>query len=164
LDLSSFSEEEIFVSAIKSEVDANFIYTKLADVVKNAFLKDKLKFMAEEENKHKQFLEHRFKIWFPGKEQIIPTKTIVPLPKMLIPDENVLVSEVIVSALKAELAAQKFYTSFAERFDDDSDTKKTLLYFATMEESHYKILEIEKENIETFEDYDNYWPMIQPGI
>lgn len=163
MDLSSFSEEEIFISAIKSEVDANYIYTKLADVVKNAYLKDKLKFMAGEEDKHRQYLEKAFKIWFPGKEPELPKRTFVPLPKMMIPDEKVLLSEVIDSAMKAELAAHEFYTSFAEGFDEDSDTKKTLLYFADMEESYYRILKIEKENIEKFENYDA-WPMMQTGI
>ena len=163
MDLSSFTEEEIFLSAIKSEVDANFIYTKLADVVKNAFLKEKLMFMAGEEDKHRQYLNKAFKVWFPGKEQELPSKTIVPLPKMLIPNEKVLVSEVISSAMEAELTASEFYTSFSERFDDDSDTKKTLLYFASMEQAHYKLLEIERENLEKFEEYDNYWPMMHTG-
>jgi rubrerythrin len=160
LDLNSFTEEEIFISAIKSEVDANYIYTKLAEVVKNAFLKDKLNYIAKEEDGHRQFLEHRFKIWFPDTKPILPIKTVVPLPAILIPDENVLVSEVIESALEAELSANKFYKSLAERLNEESNTKKTLMYFAKMEEGHYKLLKIEKEIIERYEDYDQYWPMM----
>jgi rubrerythrin len=163
LDLSSYSEEEIFAYAIKAEIDANFIYSKLADAVKNAFLKDRLRFLANEEEKHRKFLEHRFKIWFLEKEPKLPTKTIAPLPKILIPDENVPLSEVIASAMKAELAAKLFYTYLAKRFDDDSNIQKTLLYFASMEAGHYLMLKMEKENLEKFEEYDT-WPVLSTGI
>ncbi len=41
--------------------------------------------------------------------------------------------------------------------------KNTLEYFANMELGHFKILEIEKENVEKFEEYDDYWPMMHVG-
>ena len=70
--------------------------------------------------------------------------------------EDVPVSDVFASAMEAELAAHQFYNSFAERFESDSDMKKTLLYFASMEVGHYKILEAEKENFEKYDDYDSW--------
>lgn len=163
MDLKPFIEEEIFLSAIKSEVDARDIYSKLADGVKNAFLKDKLKFLASEEDKHRVFLEDAYWNRYAGKDIELPEKTFVPLPEILIPDESVTVSEVIASAMDAELAAQEFYNSFAELITDDPELEKTLKYFATMEHGHYKTLEIEKENLEKFEEYDDYWPMMHMG-
>lgn len=163
MDLITYNEEELFFTAIRAEVDSNNVYAQLAVGVKNAFLKDKLKFLAGEEEKHKQYLEKAYGDRFPGKEIELPDKTIVPLPELKIPDERVPISEVIESAMNAELAAQEFYTSFAARFEDVPELKKTLEYFATMEQGHYKILEIEKQNIEKFEMYDDYWPMMHMG-
>jgi rubrerythrin len=163
MDLITYNEEELFFTAIRAEVDSNNVYAQLAAGVKNAFLKDKLKFLAGEEEKHRQYLEKAYGDRFPGKEIDLPDKTIVPLPELKIPDERVPISEVIESAMNAELAAQEFYTSFAARFEDVPELKKTLEYFATMEQGHYKILEIEKQNIEKFEMYDDYWPMMHMG-
>lgn len=163
MDLRTFNEEEIFLSAIKSEVEAKSIYSKLADGVKNAFLKDKLRFLASEEEKHREFLENAYWNRFAGKDIDLPEKSFVPLPEVQIPNESVSVSEVIKSAMKAEQVAQEFYEAFAERFDDDPEIKRTLEYFATMELGHYKILELEFENIERFEEYDDYWPMMHMG-
>ena len=135
----------------------------MADGVKNAFLKDKLEFLAGEEEKHKQYLEKTYSDRFPGNKLELPERTIVPLPELKIPSETVPVSEVIQSAMEAELAAKEFYQSFAERFGEVQDLKRTLEYFATMEDGHFKLLEMEKQNIERFEDYDDYWPMMHMG-
>lgn len=163
MDLRTFSEEELFLSAIRSEVDAKDVYSKLADGIKNAFLKDKLKFLAGEEEKHQRYLENVYGTRFAGKEIELPEKSFVPLPEIQFQNESVPVSEVIDSAMKAELAAQDFYNSFADSFEDDSEIKKILEFFATMELGHYKLLEIEKENIKKFEEYDDYWPMMHMG-
>jgi len=160
MDLHTFSEEELFLTAIRAEVDANKIYSKLADGIKNAYLKDKINYLASEEEKHKQYLEKSYSDRFPGKQLELPETTIVPLPELRLPDESVPVTEVLSSAMAAEEAAQEFYTSFAERFEDNPKLKYTLMYFATMELGHYKLLEIEKENVAKFEEYDDYFPMM----
>lgn len=163
MDLSNYSREELFLSAIKSEVDSNDVYSKLADSVKNAFLKAKLKFLADEELKHRQFLETAFKNEFPDKEISLPDKTYVPLPELRITDELAPLSDVLDAAMTAEQAAQEFYSAFSEEYPKDSDVRKTLLYFADMELGHYKILEVEKENLLKYEAYDEYWPMMHIG-
>ena len=163
MNLSKFKKEELFVSAIKSEVESREIYSRLSDTVKNAFLKDRLTFLASEEEKHRAFLEGAFKREFPSKVLILPEKTPVPLPEIRIPDELVPLSEVFQSAMNAELASQEFYNSFAAQFPDDVGMRKTLELFATMEMGHYRLLEIERENIERFESYDAYWPMMHIG-
>ena len=163
MDLSKYSKMDLFLSALKSEIDSREVYLKLANGVKNAFLKDKLKFLASEEEKHRILLEEGFRDNFPDTDIIIPERTPVPLPEIRIPEENVLVSEVLESAMEAEKAAYDFYNSFADRFPADSDMKKTLQYLAIMEEGHYKLLEMEKENMMRFESYDQYWPMMHVG-
>ena len=65
--------------------------------------------------------------------------------------------------MAAELAAKDFYLAFAERFGEVQDLSRKLEYFASMEDGHYKILEVELQNIERYEDYDDYWPMMHMG-
>ena len=160
MNLKKFSEEEIFLSALKAEIERKEKYEELAEGVKNAFLKDKLRFLADEEDKHRLLLEDIYWNRFDGKDIELPEKPIVPLPEILIPDEAESILEVIDSALKAERAAQNFYNSFAKQIEDDLDLKNTLEFFASMELSHYKILEIEKDNLKKFEEYDEYWTMM----
>ena len=160
MNLNKFSEEEIFLSALKAEVERKEKYEELAESVKNAFLKDKLRFLADEEEKHRLLLEDIYWSRFDGKDIELPEKSIVPLPEILVPDEAESIIDVIESAINAERAAQNFYNSFAKQFEDDIELKNTLEFFATMELSHYKLLEIEKDNLKKFEEYDEYWSMM----
>ncbi len=162
MDLTSYSLEDLFLSAIKSEVDSKAVYSKLAESVRNAFLKERMKFLAAEEERHKKFLVKAFKGNFSGREPVLPETSPVPLPEIIFPDEQIPISEVLESAMKAEMAAHDFYLSFAARLDDPELTK-TLEYFALMEEGHYELLKVEKENSLKFEDYDEYWPMMHAG-
>ena len=163
MDLGAYNNEELFFSAIRAEIGSKEVYQKLADGVNNAFLKDKLKFLASEEDKHRSFLENAYLTEFPGRDIELPGSSPVPLPEISLPNESVPVSEVIESAMKAELAAQEFYLAFAESLEDNPELVKTLKYFASMELGHYNILEVELKNIETYEEYDDYWPMMHAG-
>lgn len=163
MDLSAFSLEDLLLSALKAEIESRDIYKKLADDIKNSLLKDRLKFLSEEEEKHRVFFEMLFKQRFQGKEIVLPEKTPVPLPELKIEEENLPISEIFWIAMQAEMAAHDFYNKLAEHFTDDPPVKKMLLYIATMERGHYKLLEIEKENAEKFEAYDVEWPMMHIG-
>ncbi len=162
MDLDAYNLEDLFLSAIKSEVDSRNVYFKLAESVKNAFLKERLKFLGAEEERHREFLVKAYKENFPNNELALPVTGPVPLPKITLPDERVPISEVLESAMKAEITARDFYISFADRFDNP-EMKQTLEYFALMEEGHYEILKVEKENSLKFENYDEYWPMMHAG-
>jgi rubrerythrin len=72
-------------------------------------------------------------------------------------------SEILESAMEAEVAAHAFYHRLADRFDEQPDVKKMLFFVASMELGHYKILEIERDNVKKFEDYDSQWPMMHVG-
>jgi rubrerythrin len=163
MDLSNYSEEDLLLSAIKSEVDSKEVYSKLADVVKNFFLKDRLKFLASEEEKHRAFLVSLFMKKIPKKDIVLPEKTPVPLPELKLASEDILISDVLEKAMRAEMAAHDFYMKMADRFADDSDVQKTLQYFASMEIGHYKLLEVEKQKALDFEQYDQVCPMMHAG-
>ena len=163
VDLTKYTIEELLCTALKSEAESKTVYTKLAAIIKNDLIKDKLLFLAKEEEKHRQFIEKIFKQRFPGKHPILPKKNSIPLPGIISLDENTPLSSVLQSAMQAEQAANEFYKSLAQRFKDDSSIKNNLLYFADMELQHYKILEMEKESMERFEQADVYWPMVHAG-
>ena len=163
MNLDMFSVEELLLAAMKSEVESNALYNNIAKTVKNGLLKDKFHFLANEEEKHRQLIEEIYLNHFPDKTITLPTSTPVPLPETIPLTEETPLSNVVKSAMEAEKAAQEFYTALSTRFPDNTKISNTLLYFADMELGHYKLLEIEKESMERFEEADVYWPMVHAG-
>lgn len=162
MDLSGFDLEDLLLAAIKSEVDSKQLYSKMTNKTKNGLLQDKLKFLTNEEEKHRLFIEEIYKNHFPENEIVLPKKSPVPLLEVVI-TEDIPLSKLLKDAMKAEQSASDFYKSVADRFEEGSKIHNTLLYFSDMEIGHYKILEMEKESMERFEEGDVYWPMIHVG-
>jgi rubrerythrin len=162
MNLKKYDLEDLLLAAMKSEVESTKVYTKIARTVKNALLKDKLLFLAKEEEKHRQYVESLYKKTFPRKKPVLPKTTPVPLPSLMIPDEDIPLSTILKTAMQAELAAKEFYTYLSTQFQNTS-IRNTLAYFSNMELQHYKILEIEKESMDRFEEADVYWPMVHAG-
>jgi rubrerythrin len=160
MEIDIFSLEDLLLAAIKSEIESKDVYQKLADHIQNAFLKDKLRFLATEEEKHRKVVESIFRKKVPGKTISLPEKSPVPLPEI---KTDGLVSEVFQSAMHAEKASHDFYTALSEKFINDSALKRTMLYLAMMEMGHYKLLELEKDTIDRYEDYETAWPNIHLG-
>ena len=162
MDISKYDTKTLLLAAIKSEVDAGRTYSELAERVKNSFLKERLNFLAAEEEKHRRSLEGIYRMQFECDSIELPEKTDVPLPEVEINSENDPISLVLESAMKAEKAAEEFYTQLAERFDDRKIS--TLMeVLAGMENTHYLILKAEHENALKFEEYDTVWPMMHAG-
>jgi rubrerythrin len=162
MDLSSFDLEDLLLAAIKSEDESNKLYAKMAKKTRNGLLEDKLKFLANEEVKHRLFIEDIYRNHFPENEIVLPKDTPVPLPKVDFSEEKPL-SILLKDAMKAEQYASDFYKSLAGYFEEGGKINNTLLYFSDMEIGHYKILEMEKESMERYEEGDVYWPMVHAG-
>jgi len=162
MDLKHHDIEELLLTAIKSEVESKELYNKLAKKTKNGLLEDKLKFLANEEEKHRNFIEDIFKNHFPDKKINLPKKNAVPLPEINYTEKTPL-SNILGQAMQAEKSASEFYKELSERFENGSKIQNTLRYFADMEVGHFKILEMEKESMERFEEGDVYWPMVNIG-
>ena len=163
MDLSKYTLEELFITAIKAETDSQEAYSILSGITKNAFLKDRLKFLASEEEKHKQLFEKVFKEYVPDVEIVLPEFSPVPLPEIDVSDETVPMSQILQQAMDAELAASEFYMEFAKFIKDNQKLVRALEYFAKMEQGHYEILKLEKASAEEFEEYDEYNPMMHIG-
>jgi rubrerythrin len=162
-NLEIYSTEYLILTAIRSEIDSRSAYLKIKDSVKNAVLKDKMDFLAKEEDKHKSFFDILYKEKYPNKTMKIPDKSPVPLPEIKIRGETMDLSEVLQQAMDAEMAANKFYLGVSNRFKEEKEIFNMLEYVADMELGHYKLLEIEKENSLKFESYDDFWPMMHAG-
>jgi rubrerythrin len=163
MDLRKYSLEDLLLAAMKSEIESHEVYTIIARKVKNGLLKDKLMFLATEEQKHKAFIEQVYKAQFPKKKPVIPKSTPVPLPALVVPEEDTPLSTILKNAMTAEHGAHEFYQSLSKQFTQDKKISHMLSYFADMELQHYKILEIEKESMDRFEEADVYWDMVHVG-
>ena len=163
MDLDKFSNEQIFLAGIKAETEAKAVYTALAKSIENAYMKDKMKFLANQEEKHRRGLVRLYAKETKKKKVVVPKTTPVPLPAIKAPGRDTLASEVIASAMVAEKAAEDFYLSFARRFPAGSEQAYLLIYFANMEKGHYQLLENDKTLMEKEEYYDNSFPMMHVG-
>jgi rubrerythrin len=175
MDLSKFELKDLILTALKSEVDAEKVYAMIGESVKNFMLRDRFKFLADEERKHAGFFRDYFERQFPGEPMELPDECPVPLPKITIESETVPISDVIGMAMAAEKAASEFYTSLAERLPEEaeqktevemesgSSVKEMLLYIASMEMGHYRLLETEEQNAKENEQYEIIWDMTHLG-
>ena len=154
--------DTLLLTAIKAEVESHGVYTLLAGRVKNAMLKERLNFLADEEARHRHIIEGIFKEKFPGQQLELPEKSPVPLPKVIISDELMPLNEIFQMAMDAEKAAYDFYQSLAERFEEN-DLVNVILYVAKMELGHYELLKVESESLERFEEANVYIPFIHEG-
>ena len=111
MDLKKYSLEDLLLAAMKSEIESHEVYTTIARNVKNGLIKDKMMFLASEEQKHKAFIEQVYKAQFPKKKLVIPTSTPVPIPALVIPEEDTPLSTILKTAMAAEHAAHEFYQS-----------------------------------------------------
>ena len=162
MDLSKYTLKEIILTALKSEVESKELYEKMKNRVSNFVLRDKFDFLAKEEEKHRVFFEKMFAQNFPGETVALPDKSPVPLPEIGPEVEKLPISEVLEIAMKAELKASEFYKSMIELFSDEM-IRKTLEYISTVELSHYKLLEAERDYAKKFEDYEVEWPGFHIG-
>ena len=163
MKLKKYALADLLLAAVKSEIDSQTIYSRVAQRVKNAFLKERLEFLALEEKKHQKALEGLFGQRFPGQAVAVPAKPVVPLPEIRFQDEAVPLSEILAQAMKAEQAAHDFYLQLAELFVDDAEKKNLLLYFSMMEMGHYKLLDLERGSLERLEEYGEEQELIHVG-
>jgi rubrerythrin len=163
MKLKKYALADLLLAAVKSEIESQAVYALVALRVKNAFLKERMQFLSLEEKKHQQALEDIFRQRFPNQLLAVPEKPVVPLPAISFKDEMAPLSEIFAQAMKAEQAAHDFYLQLAELFNDDFEKKNLLLYFSMMEMGHFKLLELEKINLERLEEYGEEQEMIHVG-
>jgi len=144
---------EILAVAIKSEIEAADIYSRLHQNVKNELLRKKLEFLIFEEKKHRQILERLFSQRFRDKELRLPNRSFLPRPKDSL-SEKTSVFELFQVALEAEKMSEDFYNR-ALKDVKEGGSKKILEYLSRVERSHYFMIKSEIDLLEVFPDYYN---------
>ena len=148
---SQLSVRQLLEMASRAEMDANRIYSDLAQSLKNPLLKEKFQWLAFEENKHKESLAKLFSTLFREEKMEIPDNT----DEALLPSINFTPSsslvDILYQAMKAEEAAGDFYLSLAQKVSDPQ--QKILKYLSHVEHSHYTMLKSEYLMAQEFDDY-----------
>jgi rubrerythrin len=137
---------EVLSIAIKSEIDAKNLYRRMKEKVDTEDLHQKLDFLIAQEDKHEKILREVYDKKFPEVELALPPKAIVPMIDDVLSRDATL-KELFEAGMQAEKMSQEFYSGLADR-TNDMRAKRTLLYMANMEESHYAILLAEWNQIE----------------
>jgi rubrerythrin len=151
LDISTYSVKDLMGYAIRSEMDSNQVYSDLVDRVSNPLLKEKFRWLAFEENKHKEILMKLHQALFPQQTIHIPDKPSEELFKSInmAPSNSLL--DILLQAMESEKYAEDFYANLAERVGDGQ--KRLLHYLSKVEHSHYLMLKTEYDAVQDFEDY-----------
>jgi rubrerythrin len=163
MELGDYTKEDLILTALKAEVEAKEVYTRLAGGVKNAYLKGRLEFLAGEEEKHRAFLDRLYRKEVEDRDPVLPETSPVPLPDIRIPAEQVPISTIFAQGMEAEQAASEFYVAMATRWDPGSEAHDMLTYFSKMEMGHYRILKTERDAAADFEEFDSVWPLMHAG-
>jgi rubrerythrin len=133
---------EALATAIYNEQSAFDFYTSLSDAIKNKSGKEKFKFLASDEKRHRELLEAHYKKLTSGKEfPFDPTKLKAIQVEVR---DNTTAAEALDIGIKAEKEAYEFYSKAAEEIEEP-DAKKMFLMLAEQEDGHYNLLTAEKQ-------------------
>ena len=137
--------------AIRAEIDANRIYTRMAGRLRNLLLKEKFELLALEEKKHRDVILRLFaSMWAGEKPQIPDAVDSRLLPAVSLKPSSTL-ADVLNQAMNSEKSAREFYASLAKRFK--TSNRQVLMYLSRVENSHYLMLRGEYVLALEFEDY-----------
>lgn len=142
---------EVLAIAIKSEIEAVAVYSKLHDRVKNALLKKKLKFLIFEEKKHRKILERLFSQRYPTRKVELPEKSFLP-PIKFKDDAEPSIMDIFKVALQAEKLSEEFFKKESQKAESD-ESQKILEYLSRVERSHYFMIKSEIDLLERFPEY-----------
>jgi rubrerythrin len=145
---------EIFGVAIRSEIDAARAYQKMAEMVESKDGKQKLRFLRNEERKHRALLEEMYRKEYPDIKLELPAKGLAPRLTAAA-DRDAPLSKLFELAMEAEQGAEKFYAEAAEQSESQSG-RRLLTYLSGMERGHYFLLKAEYDLMAEFDRFSSY--------
>lgn len=150
---SDLTTLEVLGIAIKSEIEAVKLYTRMKELTKSEDLALKLDFLIAQEQKHKEILTEAYNKKFPDVALSLPKKSVVPTITEAL-EKGAGLKELFEAGMEAEKMAEIFYSELAEK-TRDSNSKSILQHLASMEHSHFSILEAEYRQLEFSEEYNS---------
>jgi rubrerythrin len=148
------SSLEVYGVAIRSEIDAARAYQHMAMLVESRDGKRKLKFLRDEEVKHRAMLEQMYRTEYPDVALKLPDKGLAPMLSAAI-EKDAPITRLYELAMEAEQASEKFYADAAEKSESQSG-KRLLSYLSGMERGHYYLLKAEYDLMAEFDRFSSY--------
>jgi len=148
-----FTTLEVLSIGIKSEIEAIRLYMRMKEITKNSDLAEKFDFLIAQEKKHQQILTDAYNKKFPDVDLKLPPKSLVPSVSEVLAREADL-KDLFDAAMTAEKMSEEFYHGLAGK-TRDPNSKSLLIYLASMEHSHYTILEVEYQQLQRGEDINS---------
>ncbi len=165
VDVTSLSVEKAIAMAVKSEIEAAKTYQKLRSMVKNFVLRDKLRFLVEEEKRHQALLRELFKKLTGGREPSQTERSLAPRLSIAL-KENPTVTDLLELAVEAEKTTEEFYDNLSQNVEERG-LQEILQYLANMEHGHYFLLKGEYElclKDETYSEREDFqYDMVHIG-
>ena len=131
--------EKSLSMALKSELESIQIYQKMMGMVKNKVVKEKLQYLIDDEKKHQKVLIGLFDSLVPDKELSVSNDSRIPWLSIAI-NEDKTISDLWGLALEAKRTSVRLYDYLSKEFEERR-AQEILQYLASMEHSHYFILE-----------------------
>lgn len=151
ISIARQSTKKLLGYALRAEIDANRIYARMADRVKNSLLKEKFLLLAFEEKKHRDIILRLYaSMWAAEKPEIPKTVDERLLPAVTIKPSSDL-ADVLRQAMDAEKSAREFYAALAKKVQ--APARQMLTYLSKVENGHYLMLRSEYVLALQFEDY-----------
>ncbi|MDX1700094.1 MAG: ferritin family protein [Melioribacteraceae bacterium] len=144
--------------AIRSEIDAQELYSDLASRCDDEVLRNRFLNMHHEERRHQFILQKKYEEMFPDVDLVLPESTIPKDYKEKILSKNLRIVDILSLALKEEKKSREFYLDCAETVQDLSG-KRMFRFLADMEFQHQAMISNE---IEMLEKYPNYFEGKKP--
>lgn len=145
---------EVYGVAIKSEIEAARAYEKMATLVESRDGKRKLRFLRDEEKKHRKMLEGMYRKEYPDVKLILPVKGLAPKLSAAV-EKNTSLTKLFELAMEAEKGAEEFYRDAASKSRTISG-RRLLNYLAGMEHGHYFLLKSEYDLMNEFDRFSSY--------
>jgi rubrerythrin len=140
--------------AIREKMETEEIYRELSRRIDSIFMKERLKFLAREEEEQREALEKLANQIF-GETISVPEHSDLPLADIgniennpMMPLEDII--NILEKAKIADKETMDMYASMSDFFEKDSPEKKMLDYLAYLEEEHYYLLERKIMKLEKF--------------
>jgi rubrerythrin len=145
---------EVFGVAIRSEIDAARAYQKMAEMVESEDGKQKLRFLRNEERKHRTLLEEMYRKEYPDVKLALPANGLAPKLTVAV-SKDAPITKLFELAMEAEQGAEKFYAEAAEQSESQSG-RRLLSYLSGMERGHYYLLKAEYDLMAEFDRFSSY--------
>ena len=128
--------------ALYNEQAAYDFYSTLEGTIENESGKNKFKFLAEDEKRHRQLLEERYEKESNGQKFVFDSSRAKKVDVTV--DSQTGAIDAVDLAIEAEKAAHAFYRQAAEKTKDEKG-RRLFERLAEDEEDHYETLRAERE-------------------